>query len=230
MFDALMDDMETDDFEEAPNYSSHVKPEPGVRRPTSLDTNRAGANSAFGSRAQSNLSRGNDQNFYQSRGDNNSRYQSRGDNRKRAISGNDENVKREVGVIVPKKEIITYNKIQANSVGRTDLSSNPNKRQRTAVDVDVGFDEEDCFGSEDCFDEDMDFSDISELEQFDMERIKRRDNPSYELHQANRYLSLTFTASVIGLDKPKKCQRTIVNIFLPIIINICFGCSKEPSP
>ena len=24
-------------------------------------------------------------------------------------------------------------------------------------------------------------------------------------------------------------QRTMVNIFLPIIFNICFGCSKEPS-
>ena len=203
MFDALMDDMETDDFEEAPNYSSHVRPEPGVRRPSSVD-NRVGANSAFGSRAQSNLSRGNDQNFYQSRGDNNNSYQSRGDNRKRAISGNDENVKREVGVIVPKKEINTSNKTFANNVRRTDFSSNPNKRQRTAVEVDVGFGEEDCFGSEDCFDEDMDFSEISELEQLDMERIKRRDNPSYELHQANRYLSLTFTASVTGLDKQKK--------------------------
>ena len=204
MFDALMDDMETDDFEEAPTYSSHVRLEPGVRRPSSVD-NRVGANSALGSRAQSNLSRGNDQNFYQSRGDNNSSYQSRGDiNRKRAISVNDENVKREVGVIVPKKEINTYNKTPANSVGRTDFNSNPSKRQRTAVDVDVGFDEEDCFGSEDCFDEDMDFSEISELEQLDMERIKRRDNPSYELHQANRYLSITLTASVTGLDKQKK--------------------------
>ena len=204
MFDALMDDMETDDFEEAQNNSSHVKPEPGVRRPSSLD-NRVGANSAFGSRVQLNLSRGNDPNFYESRGDNNSSYQSRGDiNRKRAISGNDETVKREVGVIVPKKEINTSYRTLVNSVGRTDLSSNPNKRQRTAVDVDVGFDEEDCFGSEDCFDEDMDFSEISELEQLDTERIKRRDNPSFELHQANRYLSLTLTASVTGLDQQKK--------------------------
>ena len=24
-------------------------------------------------------------------------------------------------------------------------------------------------------------------------------------------------------------QREIVNIFLPIIVSICFGCSKEPS-
>ena len=29
----------------------------------------------------------------------------------------------------------------------------------------------------------------------------------------------------IGLDKQKKCQRKIVNIFLPISFNICFGCS-----
>ena len=27
----------------------------------------------------------------------------------------------------------------------------------------------------------------------------------------------------------KNRQRTIVNIFLPINFNICFGCSKEPS-
>ena len=27
----------------------------------------------------------------------------------------------------------------------------------------------------------------------------------------------------------KKIQPTIVNIFLPIIFSICFGCSKEPS-
>ena len=30
----------------------------------------------------------------------------------------------------------------------------------------------------------------------------------------------------IGLDKQKN-QRKIVNIFLPINFNICFGCSKE---
>ena len=27
----------------------------------------------------------------------------------------------------------------------------------------------------------------------------------------------------------KKIQHKIVNIFLPIIFSICFGCSKEPS-
>ena len=32
-----------------------------------------------------------------------------------------------------------------------------------------------------------------------------------------------------GLDKQKKIQCKIVNIFLPISFNICFGCSKEPS-
>ena len=32
---------------------------------------------------------------------------------------------------------------------------------------------------------------------------------------------------VTGLDKQKKIQSKIVNIFLPIIFNICFGCSKE---
>ena len=34
--------------------------------------------------------------------------------------------------------------------------------------------------------------------------------------------------NIIGLDK-QKFQRKIVNIFLPINFNICFGCSKEPS-
>ena len=32
----------------------------------------------------------------------------------------------------------------------------------------------------------------------------------------------------IGLDN-QNFQRKIVNIFLPIIFSICFGCSKEPS-
>ena len=32
-----------------------------------------------------------------------------------------------------------------------------------------------------------------------------------------------------GLDLNKNFQRKIVNIFLPIISNICFGCAKEPS-
>ena len=33
---------------------------------------------------------------------------------------------------------------------------------------------------------------------------------------------------IIGLDK-QKISAKIVNIFLLIIFNICFGCSKEPS-
>ena len=32
----------------------------------------------------------------------------------------------------------------------------------------------------------------------------------------------------IGLDK-QSFERIIVNFFLPIRFNICFGCSKEPS-
>ena len=32
----------------------------------------------------------------------------------------------------------------------------------------------------------------------------------------------------LGLDK-QKLQRKIVNIFLPINFNVCFGCSEEPS-
>ena len=33
----------------------------------------------------------------------------------------------------------------------------------------------------------------------------------------------------IGLDKQKNFERKIVNIFLPISFNMCYGCSKEPS-
>ena len=33
--------------------------------------------------------------------------------------------------------------------------------------------------------------------------------------------------STVGLDK--MFEHKIVNIFLPISFNICFGCSKEPS-
>ena len=33
---------------------------------------------------------------------------------------------------------------------------------------------------------------------------------------------------VTGLDK-QNFECKIVNIFLPITFNICFGCSKEPS-
>ena len=39
--------------------------------------------------------------------------------------------------------------------------------------------------------------------------------------------SLDCTCLYIGLDK-QKFQLKIVHIFLPIIINMCFWCSKEP--
>ena len=35
------------------------------------------------------------------------------------------------------------------------------------------------------------------------------------------------TSSQVQMNK--NFQRKIVNIFLPIIFSICFGCSKEPS-
>ena len=41
------------------------------------------------------------------------------------------------------------------------------------------------------------------------------------------YHSLKYTKHM-GLDK-QICERNIVNNFLPICFNICFGCSKEPS-
>ena len=42
-------------------------------------------------------------------------------------------------------------------------------------------------------------------------------------YACHEYINIT-----LGLDKQKK-QGKIVNIFLPIIFSICFGCSKEPS-
>ena len=41
-------------------------------------------------------------------------------------------------------------------------------------------------------------------------------------------LTPTHQVEFIGLDK-KNFQHKIVNIFLPIMLSICFGCSKEPS-
>ena len=46
------------------------------------------------------------------------------------------------------------------------------------------------------------------------------------------FIMLTFCFVVfqlfLGLDK-QSFERKIVNIFLPISLNMCFGCSKEPS-
>ena len=41
-------------------------------------------------------------------------------------------------------------------------------------------------------------------------------------------MAVSVQTKFTGLDK-QKFQRIIVNIFLPINFNICFGCSKEPS-
>ena len=49
------------------------------------------------------------------------------------------------------------------------------------------------------------------------------------LHATVRFsCNETCGSSVTGLDK-QFFQRKIVNIFLPIIFSICFGCSKDPS-
>ena len=45
----------------------------------------------------------------------------------------------------------------------------------------------------------------------------------------NPYPANIFVLKIIGLDKPKFFERKIVNIFLPISFNICFGRSKELS-
>ena len=38
-----------------------------------------------------------------------------------------------------------------------------------------------------------------------------------------------FICITICLDRNKIFERRIINIFLPVSLNICFGCSKEPS-
>ena len=44
------------------------------------------------------------------------------------------------------------------------------------------------------------------------------------------YIQCRITIEIFtGVDKQKKNQRKIVNVFLPIIFSICFGYSKEPS-
>ena len=45
--------------------------------------------------------------------------------------------------------------------------------------------------------------------------------------QLMRFFYLSHMLKVIGINK--KFERKIVNIFLPISLNISFGCSKEPS-
>ena len=51
--------------------------------------------------------------------------------------------------------------------------------------------------------------------------------PPTRLHIIHNLIHPTVTIYT-GLDN-KKFHRKIVNIFLPIIFSICFGCSKEPS-
>ena len=43
----------------------------------------------------------------------------------------------------------------------------------------------------------------------------------------DRYYRYIYSHSLIGPVK-HNFERKIVNIFLPISLNICFGCSKEP--
>ena len=48
----------------------------------------------------------------------------------------------------------------------------------------------------------------------------------FESELTNGYDKRNLIAQVL---MNKKIQRKIVNIFLPINLNICFGCPKEPS-
>ena len=49
------------------------------------------------------------------------------------------------------------------------------------------------------------------------------------VHIQKRVSSYSLVTGLHGLENKKKNKRKIVNNFLPIIFNICFGCSKEPS-
>ena len=55
----------------------------------------------------------------------------------------------------------------------------------------------------------------------------------YHMGQAFQTLIFMFTlphTANVDMDLDKlNFERKIVNIFLPISFNICFGCSKEPS-
>ena len=74
---------------------------------------------------------------------------------------------------------------------------------------------------------------ISLPKYFRAENSKTIDLFAGDLIRASMSDSLAFNfavpfASIIGLDK-QNFEREIVNIFLPVSLNICFGCLKEPS-
>ena len=48
------------------------------------------------------------------------------------------------------------------------------------------------------------------------------------LDEIIRLIRLYYLDISIGLDK-QNFECKIVNVFLPFSLNICFGCSKEPS-
>ena len=59
-------------------------------------------------------------------------------------------------------------------------------------------------------------------------KIGKQSAPNNSI-STNLYFSSSFLSVSKGLDKQKSFQRIIVNIFLRINFNRCFGCSKEPS-
>ena len=62
---------------------------------------------------------------------------------------------------------------------------------------------------------------------FEMNKRKLEEKKKdYDFEE--RMKELKEEVSIIGLDK-HFFERKIVNIFLPISFNICFGCSKELS-
>ena len=64
------------------------------------------------------------------------------------------------------------------------------------------------------------------LRQLEEQTLQMKDM-NQELVDVKQTLAHTQKGMSIGLDKHFK--RKIVNYFLPISLNICLGCSKEPS-
>ena len=141
MFDALMDDMETDDFQQPPNnYTSQTNAINGI------------GSSTFNQAINTGIAvRGDSKPFSSVPGR---------DNRNNSVKGlNLGNVKKETSLILPKREV-NHGITSKSSIRKNDVYSLPVKRQRTSSN-----DNE--LGNDDLFGDDDDFVEIRELEQMD---------------------------------------------------------------
>ena len=126
-------------------------------------------------------------------GNNRNIYMSRGDKRKGVLSGSELNVKREIGVIIPKREVNTCD--EASNLRKTDLNSLPLKRPKTTASS-VAF-------NDDGFDEDMDFSEINELEQMGIETAAE-----HNVGERNKMFSANGNTSYPATDQSSTCVNS----------------------